>query len=279
MRFDGAVMVGIAGGDLDRVLLGWAAEEAVIRHTNLLVCHVRDRREPARPHDGTTEPTESAELLVREAAGTVRSWFPDLEVGTAVGDDRVVPALIRSSLDARMLVLGAGSGGFAGLRLGSVAEQLAARAFCPVAVVRPTSPDAVDVVAGVDGSSHSGLTLRLAAVEALRFGGRLIVVNGYRLPPPAEYGPNAGVDEPHHRVEAEGLLDRVVEQLGSDRSELKVETRAVHGSPATALLEATPLAATIVVGARGRGGSGGLAIGSVGQHVLRHATCPVVVAR
>ena len=48
MRFDGAVMVGIAGGGLDRVLLGWAAAEAVIRHTNLLVCHVRDRREPGR---------------------------------------------------------------------------------------------------------------------------------------------------------------------------------------------------------------------------------------
>jgi nucleotide-binding universal stress UspA family protein len=280
MRFDGAVMVGIAGGSLDRVLLGWAAEEAAIRQTTLLVCHVRERWEPERPHEEVIAPARSAELLVGEAAGTVRTWFPDLEVATAVGDDRVVPALLRASLDARMVVLGArGGGGFAGLRLGSVAEQVAAHAWCPVAVVRPSPPDAVDVVAGVDGSTHSELTLRLAATEARRFGGRLTVVHGYRLPPPAEYGPNAGVDEPHRRAAAEELLDRVIEQLGPELQDLKVETRAVHGGPATALLEAAPGAAAIVVGARGRGGFGRLAIGSASQQVLRHAQCSVVVAR
>jgi nucleotide-binding universal stress UspA family protein len=279
MRFDGAVVVGIGDGELDQVLLRWAGEEASARAAELLVCHVRERA--SLRVVGADEPAAAAELLVGEAARTARTWFPELRVSTAVGDDRVVPALLRASLDARMLVLGArGSGGFAGLRLGSAAGEVAAHAECPVAVVRPpSSSDAVDVVVGVDGSSHSDGTLRLAAAEARRFGGALVVVHSYRLPAPAEYGPNAGVDEPHHRAAAEGLLDRALAQLGPARSELKIEARAMHGGAAAALLEAAADAALIVVGARGAGGFAGLTLGSVSQQVLRHAPCTVLVAR
>jgi nucleotide-binding universal stress UspA family protein len=280
MRSDGAIMVGVVGGALDRIVLGWAAEEAVARHADLLVCHVRERREPGPARTGKLEPAGSPELLVRHAASTVQTSFPDLAVTTAVGDDRVVSALVRASIDARMLVLGARGNDGAGLRLGSVAEQVAASARCPVAVVRPAStPDPVDVVVGVDGSSHSDLTLRLAATEAARFGGRLIVVHAYRLPVPAEYGPNAGVDEPHHRAAAEELVERTLDQLGPDSDGLKIETRAVHDGAAAALLNAASAAAVLVVGARGLGGFERLRIGSVSQHVLRHASCAVIIAR
>jgi nucleotide-binding universal stress UspA family protein len=280
MRFDGAIMVGVAGGTLDRVVLRWAAEEATARNADLLVCHVREQREP-RPRYAGKLPTGSAEQLVREAAATVRSWFPDLAVTTAIGRDRVVPALVRASLDARTLVVGADRDeGFAGVRFGSVTEQVAKNAHCPVAVVRPPSaPDLTDVVVGVDASSHSDMTLQLAAAEARRFGGRLIVVHAYRLPPPAEYGPNAGVDEPHHRAAAEELVERALDRLGPDRWALKIETRAVHDDADAALLDAAPTAAVLVVGARGLGGFERLRIGSVSQHVLRHAPCALVIAR
>lgn len=280
MRSDGAIMVGVVGGSLDRIVLGWAAEEAVARHADLLVCHVRER-EPSPARADELESAGSAELLLREAASTVHTWFSDLTVTTAVGDDRVVSSLVRASVDARMLVVGAhGDDGVAGPRLGSVAEQVATHARCPVAVIRPPSAsDLVDVVVGVDGSSHSEVTLRLAAAEARRFGGRLIVVHAYRLPAPAEYGPNAGVDEPHHRAAAEGLVEQALRHLGPDRDELKIETRAVHGGAADTLLEAASTAAVLVVGARGLGGFERLRIGSVSQHVLRHAPCTVVIAR
>jgi nucleotide-binding universal stress UspA family protein len=274
-------MVGVAGGTLDRIVLGWAAEEAVARNADLLVCHVREPGEPNLARAGELEPTGSAELLVREAANTAHTWFPELTVATAVGTDRVVSALVRASLDARMLVVGARrENEVGGLRLGSVAEHVATNARCPVGVVRPPSArDLLDVVVGVDGSSHSDVTLRSAAAEARRFGGRLIVVHAYRLPAPAEYGPNAGVDEPHHRAEAEELVERALDHLGPDRDTLKIETRAVHASAADALLQAASTAAVLVVGARGVSGFERLRIGSVSQHVLRHAPCPVVIAR
>ena len=43
MRYDGAIMVGVVGGRFDRTVLGWAAEEAVARHADLLVCHVQEQ--------------------------------------------------------------------------------------------------------------------------------------------------------------------------------------------------------------------------------------------
>lgn len=281
MRSDGAIMVGVAGGTLDRIVLGWAAEEAVARHADLLVCHVRERREPRPLTAGEVEPGGSAEFLVREAASTAHTWFPHLTVTTAVGDNRVASELVRASVDARMLVLGARADeGAPGLQFGSVAEQVATNARCPVAVVRPpSSPDLVDVVVGVDGSSHSDVTVRLAANEALRFGGRLVVVHAYRLPPPAEYGPNAGVDEPRYRAAAEELVEQALERLGADRHALKIETRAVHDGATAALLDAASTAAVLVVGARGLGGFERLRIGSVSQHVLRHAPGTVVIAR
>ena len=56
-----------------------------------------------------------------------------------------------------------------------------------------------------------------------------------------------------------------------------VEARAVSDAPAPAILEAGADASLIVIGSRGRGGFRGLLLGSVGQHVLNHATCPVVL--
>jgi nucleotide-binding universal stress UspA family protein len=117
----------------------------------------------------------------------------------------------------------------------------------------------------------------LAAAEARRFGGRLIVIHAYRLPAPAEYGPNAGVDEPHHRAAAEALLAQTLDQLGPDHGALKIETRAVHAGATPTLLDAAAAAAAVVVGARGSGGFGRLRIGSVSQHLLRHAPCPVLI--
>jgi nucleotide-binding universal stress UspA family protein len=148
--------------------------------------------------------------------------------------------------------------GTTGRRFSSVAEQIATNAHCPVAVVRPApTPELVDVVVGVDGSSHSDETLQLAAGEAGRLGGRLVVVHAYRLPAPAEYGPNAGIDEPHHRAAAEELVERALEHLGPDRDTLTIETRVVHGGAADALLEAASAAAVLVVGAAGSAASSG----------------------
>ena len=58
-----------------------------------------------------------------------------------------------------------------------------------------------------------------------------------------------------------------------------VETRVLEGEPAHALvgLAEAEEAAAIVIGSRGRGGFKRAVLGSVSDHVIRHAPCPVIV--
>jgi nucleotide-binding universal stress UspA family protein len=51
------------------------------------------------------------------------------------------------------------------------------------------------------------------------------------------------------------------------------------GHPAGALLAASAGSTLLVVGSRGHGGFAGMLLGSVSQAALRHARCPVAVAR
>ncbi|HLN75773.1 MAG TPA: universal stress protein, partial [Nocardioidaceae bacterium] len=57
------------------------------------------------------------------------------------------------------------------------------------------------------------------------------------------------------------------------------ELEMVSIPPTQVLIEASSRAGTVVVGARGHSLLSGVVLGSVSQHVARHASCPVVVAR
>jgi nucleotide-binding universal stress UspA family protein len=58
-----------------------------------------------------------------------------------------------------------------------------------------------------------------------------------------------------------------------------IRPRIVEDHAAQALLDAAEGADLVVVGSRGHGGFSGALLGSVSQHVVQHATCPVVVIR
>ncbi|MFI5427748.1 universal stress protein [Aeromicrobium sp. UC242_57] len=67
----------------------------------------------------------------------VREQFPDVTINTAVVRGNPAAQLIDASESAEMVVVGSrGRGGFAGLVLGSVSEQVVRYAKCPVLVVR-----------------------------------------------------------------------------------------------------------------------------------------------
>lgn len=62
-----------------------------------------------------------------------------------------------------------------------------------------------------------------------------------------------------------------------DAAPVPVLTRVLHGHPAQVLLDAAGGTQLLVVGSRGHGAFAGMLLGSVSQHCVQHASCPVVV--
>ena len=60
---------------------------------------------------------------------------------------------------------------------------------------------------------------------------------------------------------------------------MDVRTLVEEGNPAKVLIERSKEADLVVVGSRGHGGFAGMLLGSVSQHLVAHAECPVVVVR
>ncbi len=69
------------------------------------------------------------------------SAFPDVPVSFVAGTGRPAEVMLSEAVGAELLVVGSrGSGGFAGLIIGSVSQKLLAYASCPVAVLHPGIP-------------------------------------------------------------------------------------------------------------------------------------------
>jgi nucleotide-binding universal stress UspA family protein len=138
------------------------------------------------------------------------------------------------------------------------------------------------IVVGVDGSHHSARALEWAITEAAL---RHDSLTALAVSPVAAsiFGLSAQhypADE-QSRAQVQKATQEIVDQaLAAHTGERpEVTVRAVSGLPADELIKATANADLLVVGARGAGGFGRLALGSVGTQVTHHALCPVVVVR
>jgi nucleotide-binding universal stress UspA family protein len=80
-------------------------------------------------------------------------------------------------------------------------------------------------------------------------------------------------------LEARELLENLTDDLEPREPAVDVRISISKGSPAKVLIDMSQGADLIVVGSRGRGGFAGMLLGSVSQHVVAHAACPVVVLR
>ena len=130
------------------------------------------------------------------------------------------------------------------------------------------------IVVGVDGSEPSKEALRWAARQARLTNAKLQVIAAWEWPVSWGWAPAypTGFDpEADTRRALEGAVEEV---LGSDADPHLV---VVEGRPAPALLRASEDAELLVVGSRGRGEFAGMVLGSVSEHCVHHASCPVVV--
>ncbi|MGC2374713.1 MAG: universal stress protein [Solirubrobacteraceae bacterium] len=129
------------------------------------------------------------------------------------------------------------------------------------------------IVAGVDGSQCSLEALRWAARQAELTGAELHAVMAWSLPEIYSYTPR------DFQADARKALEDAIEQSLGKQPRVPVTAQVVEGHPARALSDASRDAQLLVVGSRGHGAFTGMLLGSVSQHCVSHAQCPVVVVR
>jgi nucleotide-binding universal stress UspA family protein len=134
------------------------------------------------------------------------------------------------------------------------------------------------IVVGVDGSGSSLQALDWAAHQAELTGDVLEVITTWEWP--AHHGWTAPLPEDWDpQAEMTKVLDEVLDRLRRAHPNVTVHPRVVEGHPAPVLIEASRGAELVVVGSRGHGEFAGMLLGSVSEHCVTHAHCPVLVAR
>ncbi|MBG0740648.1 universal stress protein [Paeniglutamicibacter antarcticus] len=131
------------------------------------------------------------------------------------------------------------------------------------------------IVVGLDGSDASIEALREAARLASLLGARVDAMTCWDFPGfyAAPYALNASDFESTARQ----VLDDSVQGAFDGDIPSNVSARLVQGPARSTLIDASKGAAMLVVGRRGRGGFGGLLLGSVSSACVAHAHCPVLV--
>jgi nucleotide-binding universal stress UspA family protein len=138
------------------------------------------------------------------------------------------------------------------------------------------------IVVGVDGSGSSKAALRWAIQQAKLTGASVDAMIAWHYPASAggygwaPIGMGTAFD---FRENAEKVLVGAIGTACDPGSGVPVRARVVEGNAAQVLLDAADGADLLVVGSRGHGGFTEALLGSVSQHCVHHARCPVVVIR
>lgn len=284
------IVVGLDGSPESRSAAEWAGREAQVRHLPLHLVHTYTI--PTAGMIGYAVPTAltdelygDGEQILADVTAQLREAHPGLEVTGRLVQADPRPTLVEASGRAAITVVGSRGGGRAReVILGSVALHVAAHGRSPVAVI-PSGWDAGSdgpVLLGVDGSRTSEAAVEFAFDEADRRGAPLravIVRDDVELRRQAAAGSLAD------RAEGDREQAILAEQLAGWRDkypDVVVEQVVRRGRVIEALLRHNPdgrVPRMIVVGSRGRGGLGGLLLGSTSHGLIGHSRWPVVVVR
>jgi nucleotide-binding universal stress UspA family protein len=147
------IVVGVDGSDASMEALRWAAGEARLRGVDIAAVYAYEytpswaaygyaegipMAPPEAVSDEIAQARQRAHTLLARAIDELGDTGPVTVETIVIEDRRPARALVDLSDDAAMLVLGSrGRGGFAGLLLGSVSQQCAQHARCPLVIIKP----------------------------------------------------------------------------------------------------------------------------------------------
>jgi nucleotide-binding universal stress UspA family protein len=138
------IVVGVDGSRQSRRALRWAADEATLRGAHLRLIYAftlpRVAPEQALSTDVINRIQREAKDLVENEVDELGELAAGLEVSCTAAEGAPAQILLDAARDADLLVVGSrGRGGFKALLLGSVSQQCAHHAACPIVIV-PAEP-------------------------------------------------------------------------------------------------------------------------------------------
>ena len=131
---------------------------------------------------------------------------------------------------------------------------------------------------GVDGSPSSKDALRWAARQADATGAVIEVVTTWEWPTSFGWVPPYP-DDYNPEVDATKALEQTIAEVLGPDPRVSVRTTVTEGHPAPVLIDRSRGADLLEVGSRGHGEFAGMLLGSVSEHCVTNAHCPVVVLR
>ena len=132
----GVVVVGVDGSKGARLALLWAAQEARLRVARLRAVHVWSYLDQKGEAFDADYGDDDARRFLDETIAGLGEEAEGLDIERTAVNDLPARGLLDSASDADLLVVGArGMGGFRGLLLGSVSQQVVQHAPCPVVIV------------------------------------------------------------------------------------------------------------------------------------------------
>ena len=139
----GVIVVGVDHSEGAKAALRFALEEARFRQASLRAVHAMARSVSYGLRwlvDVSADPSRGRGSWSSNVDQRCRADGDDVEIERRVVEGAPGAVLVDESRDADLLVVGSrGHGGFAGLLLGSVSQQCAHHAECPVVIVRAPS--------------------------------------------------------------------------------------------------------------------------------------------
>lgn len=277
----GRIVVGVDGSQNARAALRYAVRlSRALGHQLRVIRAWRYPSEAAIRPLVLRDPEKMDDAVLQELEALIAEEVPageDVEAVVIRGSP--VEALLRACHDAPLLVVGSrGLGGFRGLLLGSVSQQLIEHAPCPIVVVPGSDaapgPGIGRILVGIDGSEHSSVAMTFAADLAGRCDARLFVAYA---PGPAILLASITAEE---IITPEVLTEMVEGWTASLRDDaVPHEVLVLQGDARTALIDASEQhdVDLIVVGSHGRGAVGRALLGSVAASVVQHAERPVII--
>lgn len=134
------------------------------------------------------------------------------------------------------------------------------------------------IVVGIDGSVQSVAAFDWALRQAQLTGSAVEVIAAWEWPAAAGAGMVMPTDfDPES--DARVVVDKLLASEHVARQAVVTASKIVSGPAGSALVDASRGADLLVIGSRGHGELVGLLLGSVSEHCVSHAFCPVVVIR